>query len=240
MTLQLPARTELWFARCGLLLVALLPVPVLLAGIVPPLPEHAGPERVAEHYAGNPDLHRIGCVLTYLVVSLEVPLFALISRQMLRIREASPVLAIAQGISGSLVWFFGSAPFLVFLVAWLRPDRSPDALLAISDIAWVLLVIPVAPFLVQNVVWAVAIFQDRSPEPLFPRWLGYFNLWVALGFFPAVLIAMFQQGPFAWQGAMAFWVPAAGVFLEFTVWSVMLERSLRDRPGRTVTGQVSM
>ncbi|MHB8695126.1 MAG: hypothetical protein ACYDHH_28160 [Solirubrobacteraceae bacterium] len=40
---------------------------------------------------------------------------------------------------------------------------------------------------------AGAILQDHSPHPVFPRWVGYFNIWAAISFTPVVLLIFFKK-----------------------------------------------
>jgi hypothetical protein len=61
----------------------------------------------------------------------------------------------------------------------------------------------------QQVPIAVAILLDRSPRPVFPRWVGYLNLWVPLSCFPAFLIYFFKSRPLAWQGILVFYLGLA-------------------------------
>jgi hypothetical protein len=54
----------------------------------------------------------------------------------------------------------------------------------------------------------VPILRDESPRPLLPRWLGYLNLWCAIGSLPAAGVYFVQDGPLAWNGLLSFWLPA--------------------------------
>jgi hypothetical protein len=65
---------------------------------------------------------------------------------------------------------------------------------------------------VQAVVIAVAIFSDHSPDPVFPRWVAYLNIWVAVGFLPGALLTYFKTGIVAWDGLLAFWLAAVLFF----------------------------
>jgi hypothetical protein len=55
----------------------------------------------------------------------------------------------------------------------------------------------------------VASFRARPAVPVFPRWAGYYNLWIALLVLPATMIMFFRDGPFAWTGLIGVWSPAA-------------------------------
>jgi hypothetical protein len=56
---------------------------------------------------------------------------------------------------------------------------------------------------------------------VFPRWLGYFNIWAAVSFMPGVLLIFFKSGPFSYQGLFVFWVPFAvfGAWIMIMAWA---------------------
>lgn len=143
---------------------------------------------------------------------------AIISIHIRRIEGANPLLAYTQLSAGTLGVLVFNIPAVLFLVASFRPDRSPELTYLINDLGWMLLVIDWPPFVVQNIAVAVAILGDKSPQPIFPRWLGFFELWSALLYTGPTLLPFFKTGPFAWNGLFSFWVPAAA----FGVWSVVM------------------
>jgi hypothetical protein len=53
----------------------------------------------------------------------------------------------------------------------------------------------------------IAILSDKREDPFFPRWVGYFNIWMGILQAPGVMMAMFLTGPFAWNGLFTFWIP---------------------------------
>jgi uncharacterized membrane protein YciS (DUF1049 family) len=84
------------------------------------------------------------------------------------------------------------------------------------------------PTFFQLLVIAMAIFDDKE-QKVFPRWLGYLNVWVAIGFTPTALIYFFKHGPFAWNGLLAFWLALTifcGWFLTMFVYVV---RAIRNQ-----------
>jgi hypothetical protein len=64
---------------------------------------------------------------------------------------------------------------------------------------------------VQQLAIGIAAFSDHDGH-VFPRWVGYFNVWCAALLLPAVLIPFFKTGPFAWHGIFEFWLAAAIFF----------------------------
>lgn len=106
-------------------------------------------------------------------------------------------------------------PMLIMNVAAFRPDRSPEITMALTDLAWILFVTPIGPFIVQNLAIALAVFSDQNTPPVFPRWVGYANIWVALLFCAAAAAYFFKAGPLAWQGIFAFWL---GLVM-YTIWA---------------------
>ena len=89
--------------------------------------------------------------------------------------------------------------------------------MVLNDFAWLLLIMTLSPFFVQLMTVGLAIISDNSATPVFARWVGYFNIWVAILFIPGALITFFKTGPFAWNGLLAFWLPLAVFFAWYLV-----------------------
>jgi hypothetical protein len=101
------------------------------------------------------------------------------------------------------------------IVAAFRPYRHPELTQTLNDLAWIPFVMVFSAVLVQCLAIGIAIINGGDQDVM-PRWAGYFNFWIAVLLFPAVLIPFFKTGPFAWQGALEFWL-AAGVFFGWIV-----------------------
>ena len=61
--------------------------------------------------------------------------------------------------------------------------------------------------MVQVACFGIAVLLDRRERPIFPRWLGYYNLWAALMFTPGTFNVFFHDGPLAWNGLLAWYLP---------------------------------
>jgi hypothetical protein len=112
---------------------------------------------------------------------------------------------------------------IFFLAAAYRPDADAQIVRALSDMGIFLLVFPGLMGITQWGIPGFIILADKNPEPIFPRWLGYLSLWVALLSVPAVAIALFQTGPFSWNGMVGFWIPVAafGVAVSCFMWAML-------------------
>jgi hypothetical protein len=107
-----------------------------------------------------------------------------------------------------------------------RPDRDPAVTQGLNDAAWIPFLGTFMLAVFQLAAIAYAVFHDRSDRPVYPRWIGYFNIWVALGFPLAALNVFFKTGPFAWPGLFTFWVPATVYFTWFLVMAVYTLRAI--------------
>jgi hypothetical protein len=164
---------------------------------------------------------------------LQVPWAALISSQMRRIPGCSREFVTIQLLAGSLnsVWFM--VPSILCLAAAFRPERDPQLTQTLNDLSWLFLVTPVAPALLQNTSLGLVILTDRRAEPLFPRWAGIYNLTTVVIYISGIGASFVTTGPFAWDGLLAFWLPA----LEFFSWFIIMVPLLRgamNRPDPTL------
>lgn len=197
----------------------------LMAGVLPlPPAAHQSAAEIMEFYSSSPDLTRAGLVLSGLAVGLVFPLVALISVHMVRMEGRTPLMSFLQLATGSATGVLLLMPLLMMAVCAFRPDRSPELTLLLNDLAWLLFITPIAPFMIQNVAIALAVLNDRAPEPVLPRWVGYLNLWVAFLFVPDVLAYFFSSGPFAWQGIFVFWLALTA----YATWAVVMGLVLRS------------
>jgi len=120
--------------------------------------------------------------------------------------------------------------FLTSTVFWLlaafRPHRAPDLTLLYNDLAWITFTCGV-PFLVALCLFiAVAIYLDNQAKPVFARWVGHFNLVVAVALVPAGFAGLTLSGVFAWNGFLSFWVKNAAIAAWIIVMAVVLGRAL--------------
>jgi hypothetical protein len=82
---------------------------------------------------------------------------------------------------------------------------------------WIPFVGMTSTVVLQVSVFGVAILLDRRERPVFPRWLGYYNLWVALMFLPGTFNVFYQSGPLSRNGIIAWYIP----LIVFATWLVI-------------------
>jgi hypothetical protein len=130
--------------------------------------------------------------------------------------------------------------FLTATIFWLlaafRPHRAPDLTQLYNDLAWITFTCGV-PFLVALCLFlAVAIYLDEQARPVFARWVGHFNLVIAVALVPAGFAGLTLSGAFAWNGFFGFWVKNVAIALWLIVMAVVLGQALeRDRSAHEVT-----
>jgi hypothetical protein len=98
----------------------------------------------------------------------------------------------------------------------------------LNDMSWLMFLGIISSACIQVASLGVAILLDKSAKPVFPRWAGYYNIWVAMIWVPAAIIPFFKTGPLAWNGIFAWWVPLSVFFSWFTITTVLLLRAIRD------------
>jgi hypothetical protein len=197
-----------------------------IAGVIPPMDPGDTAEQIAAIYAENELRIRIGLALMILFAFLFAPFFALLSRQVRRIEGYWGVMSLTQ-ILLSVTFPFGFSLCAIFAVtAAYRPDRNPDVTQALNDIFWFIFVGLVGPLITQVVILAFCVFIDRREVPSFPRWYGYFNIWYAILGVPGGAVFLFKEGPLAWNGMFAFWIPLTVFSIWMVVTTVMLSKAV--------------
>ncbi len=104
--------------------------------------------------------------------------------------------------------------FFLGVAAYRPEERSAELTQALNDVFWLWFIGIVGTIIVQNITLAIASFVDKADPPTFPRWYGYLNLWVATLSLPGCVVVVFNDGPLAWNGVFAFYIPG----LVLVVW----------------------
>lgn len=185
-----------------------------LAHLFPPLDPSMPTAAVAAYYRANQTGILVGSILIMAASVLFFPFLAATATLMKKIEgPVSPltyayIMIVAYGFV--TVFFAG----LFFTAAAYRPNYPDTTINMLSDIGFFLFVMPAVPAFVQNVVTGTVILGDKRAEPILPRWVGYMNLWTGVLLLPGFAVGLFKVGPFAWNGALAFWMPA----VVFGIW----------------------
>ena len=176
----------------------------LFPGFSPPISPTMTPEQVGVFFQENVTAVRGVAILVNLVGAMLVPFFAIIAVQMMRMANSSPVLAYSYIISVGI----GMTAFLLADYCWgvaaYRPDRDPQLLSLLNDMAWFFFITPAGLIVVQNLCLALGIYFDVRPEPIFPRWVAHFNVVTAVLMVPGAFAILNKTGPLAWDGSLSF------------------------------------
>jgi hypothetical protein len=171
----------------------------------------------------------LGLVISVFACALLVPFCAVIAAQMRRMEGVRSVLAESQLVSGGLLCVEFLLPFGIWQTALYRlHEWDPQIVQMLNDMAWLMFLGIISSACIQVASLGVAILLDKGAKPVFPRWAGYFNIWVAMIWVPAAVIPFFKGGPLAWNGVFAWWVPLTVYFSWFVVMVVLLLRNIAD------------
>jgi len=207
----------------------------LLARFIPPPPPSNSQQQVVDMYQRHTDLIRLGLMLTMFASALLVPFAAVIATQMKRIEGQRSVLASTQLVSGGLLSLEFIIPLMIWQTAAYRPDIGGVTIRMLNDMGWLMFVGVISSAVVEFGSIGVAILSDQRKRPIFPRWAGYFNIWVAMFVAPAGVVPFFKHGPLAWNGAFAFFLPLTAFAIWIAVMVVLLRRAI-DAEERTAGG----
>ncbi len=197
-------RVLIWL---GPLMLVLWLVAFALSGFLPPHRPSATSDEIAKLYNDHPTMIRLMMVVTMAASALLVPWCIAIAGQIKRIPGAK-ALATTQMISCSLLSLEFIYPVGIWMANSFRADDRPaDITRALNDLGWILFVLVIWSVWIQMLAIAAAVFIDRTPQPILPRWVGWLSLWVSFIIIPAGLVLFFKTGPFAWNGLFGFWIP---------------------------------
>lgn len=156
---------------------------------------------------------RIGMEILMLSSSLFMGLPVVITAQMRRIEGPNHVLANFQLTAAAIGVLGVEFPAFFWLAISYRPDTPQDIITVFNDLSWFIIISGVSSAICQNLALGICILGDASPQKVYPRWLGFWNIWLSLAYLPGVFIPFFKTGPFTWSGILGFWVVVSGFFI---------------------------
>jgi len=185
--------------------------------IPPPGPWPGEDHITAQFYRADLDFKRLAVISLIIGGTMFIPFGAAIADRLRRRGGIGIPLAQCQFgaavASATLMMVFG--PFL--LTVMLRPDL-PDVIVRFSSlVTWMAWAGLWEPGALQAFSVAVVVLGDKSLSPVFPRWVGWYSLFMAFGSMMGCLIPFFTDNAFAWDGAIAFWVAATNFFVWFAI-----------------------
>jgi len=183
---------------------------------IPPYLPSMPAEELAAIYRDNASTLRIGFALgafgTTFLVTWAIGLF----RVMVKMERGGQLLSYAQLIGGTLTAFVPMFACFFWLTAAFRPEQDPAIIRMLFDLGWLTIDLGFGVTLVQYVAFGIVAMRDKREKPLFPKWLAWLGIWIALEFFVELIMPYFRSGPFSWSGLIAYWIP---FFLPF-IWIV--------------------
>jgi hypothetical protein len=165
---------------------------------------------------------------------------ATVTVQLRRVEGRHSVLAFTQLALAALTPLLAIIPLMFQAAAAFRPgERSPELIQVLSDLTWMPFIGAWFTVVPQWLVTGIVILGDQREHPVFPRWAGYANLWLAFMSIPSTGLYFFKTGPFSWTGVLSFWFAALAFFIWALAMTVVLLRAISaqaaDGPDEDVT-----
>jgi hypothetical protein len=200
---------------------------LFLMGFMPPLNPSLSGAQVANYFRTHQEAILAGAIFLQMgyagVIFFAMPLSQLIAK----IEAPSRLWTYTFLVGTSIAYIASFLTYAFWSATAYRTDRPDDLFLALNDLTCLMYVAVVSPAWIQFGAMGFAILQDRSANPIYPRWIGYVNLMTALGSMPSAFVGFFKRGPFAWDGLIGFWVPIPVFFIWLFVVFFYTERVLR-------------
>lgn len=195
-------------AYSGLLYTSFSFIFFIASGNFPPAAPTLTAEQVVQHYHDHNVGYKVGASFFLLAGAFYGSFTAAMSQQMKRIPGVGHTLISAQEVSGAWACITFAVPAIFFATTAYRLDRPPEITQALNDLSWLMTFMPFAPFIVQGWAFAGAIFLDQRVKPLFPPLVAWVNFVSPILLGSGIAMHCVKRGPFAWNGALTFWLTA--------------------------------
>ncbi len=218
-------KLELWLALSSMILFYnVYAIVFFLVTDAQPPPDPAWEiPRVGQWFDDNRRGLPLGFGVIFIAVFLTAACNALIAYSMRRM-SVSPAFAYAY----FTIYSFSAIPGMLLtcialVVGAMRPDRDPELLHWLYDLAFMAFDGTMGVFLIGTTIWMIAILIDKNR--VFPKWFAYLNLCNAMTEVVVAPAWLFTDGVFAWDGEITWWLDMV-VFVVYTGCFITLLRNM--------------
>jgi hypothetical protein len=221
-------KAQRWCAYSGYACVLVFMVGfALIAGFIPPPAPSTGARELAEQYRGDHTRILVGMVVAMFGAAFTGTWIAAITAQLRRVEGRFGVLTILQLAMGSILVLEFELCLLIWETGAFRVDRPDSEVQLMNDLGWITFIGLTGTAIVQCFAIAAVILLDSRPKPVYPRWVAFFNIWVALCFVPGSWNCLFKTGPIAWNGAFSFYVAMVAFLSWYLVNSAAMVKAIK-------------
>ena len=224
-------RLCIWLGWIGMVILF---IGLGIAGMVPP----PSPDAAVSLYTDNRHAMQVGLVIAMFGGALYGPWLAMLARAFKLAEQHSSAFAYFQLAFGVIFVILVEIPLYMLQVAVYRPDASPDVVQGFVDASWIMTSGFVYTFNVAVLLTGIFIVRAQRALGLFPLWLGWLNIVVALACLPGLFAGTVTSGPLAWDGIVASGIPSVAFFPWFVAWTWFLLR-LERQPSSAASQQSS-
>lgn len=201
------------------LMVALVIGAGLIAGFLPPPHPYSGAEVIAQYYRDYNMQIKYGIALSFVFLLFNLTFGVALASQTRRIEGKTPLLTYFQVGSFTTGFAIFIVVWVAFLTAAYRPDRAATEIYLLHDFAWIMMATAYIPFSTWCFGYGLAILFDRKEDPIIPRGVGFFSIFVGISFIPDSLAVFFYSGPGSWESIFVFYIP-------FSTWFMWISASI--------------
>jgi MFS family permease len=202
----------------------------VIAGFFPPPSPSLSPSQVDALYQQHHTTIMCG-MMVWMISGLFMSFFiGIVAEQIKRIPGSPPALSFAQIAAGALnIVFFVVPPTCIIITAY-RPERAPELTYLLNDFSWIIAILPWPGASAECLAIGLAILADIGSKPVFPRWIGWYNIFCAVGFVLGTGLIFVTSGPFAWNSIFPFWFDGSIFFIWFFIMHWGLLKAIKSDP----------
>lgn len=215
---------------------------VVVANFIPPHTPTLGTAEIAEMFQDNKWRILVGQSICVIASALYVPWSVAIFSQLLRIETKRvarvPALSYLALTSGAIGMVFFMLPSMIWIAMAFHTPSAGDYLRLMDDFAWMIWFISTPLFIVQEIAVGLCVLIYRND--VFKRWFGWYSMLTVTSLVPVCWVALFKTGPFAWDGAIGFYLPITifMVWFHLMTWSVYRAIKQEDAENRVSDGEL--
>jgi hypothetical protein len=209
-------------------------------GFALPMSSELRPDEIVAFYQQHRSGIRIAAIFCLFCAAFMMMFAAAISAQLRRVTGPSAAWVFVQLMGGVM----GNIPFalagIIWTVAAFRPERSAELTQAINDLAWFVLELPAPTAVMQFLAIICVVLGDDSEKPVFPKWVAWLNIVVAIAFLPGAAAGwLINYKSMDWNGLIAYRLPGLASASWVVLMFVALLRAARRSQSMSASEEVS-